>query len=178
MAGPPDRPRGLDERAARPGALGAPPDRAHAGSGGRDAPAPAVPPRAPHAAAAAPVPAVEDEESQTVFAVLSGATRKGRWEPPAELRVVAVMGGVNLDFCDADLLEGETVVDCLAIMGGVDIVVPADVHVRTTGLGLLGGFAHLDRTAADPDAPALHIKGFACMGGVGVRLGRPKRRRD
>jgi hypothetical protein len=132
-------------------------------------------PRSPRPPIAADVD--PDELSQTIFAVLSGTQRKGRWEPPAELHAIAVMGGIELDFRDADLLEGETVVDCLAIMGGVNITVPPDVSVRTSGFGFLGGFASVDHRAEDPGAPTLHVKGFAFMGGINVRVKRPGRRR-
>ena len=54
-----------------------------------------------------------EEESGTVVAFLGGSTRKGSWEPPALLRVLAFMGGVELDFREADLLEGETVLEIL-----------------------------------------------------------------
>ena len=61
------------------------------------------------------------EDVGRVIAVLGGSSRKGSWEPPARLRVPALMGGVELDFREANLLEGETVVDVLAVMGGVTI---------------------------------------------------------
>lgn len=104
------------------------------------------------------------------MAFLGGSTRKGSWEPPALLRVVAFMGGVELDFREADLLEGETVVEILAFMGGVNIVVPPDVQLQAHGTGLLGGFQSASNHAPDPDAPRLRISGLALMGGVEVKV--------
>jgi hypothetical protein len=138
---------------------------------------PAAPPREAPPAAPEPAPLaarydVEDEEreSETVLALLGGATRHGAWEPAEVVRAVAVMGGIKLDFRDADLLEGETLVHCLALMGGVEILVPPDVNADVQGTGLMGGFPAFRHRAPDPDAPTLRIRGVALMGGVDVKV--------
>jgi hypothetical protein len=109
-------------------------------------------------------------ETETVFAVLSGAERKGAWEPPEALRVVSILGGARLDFREADLLEGVTEIEIFTVMGGVEITVPPDVDVDARGLGVMGGFAHVRHRAAETDAPCLRIRGFALMGGVEIKL--------
>lgn len=115
-------------------------------------------------------PPVDYEERERLIALLSGVERKGSWEPPARLSVLAIWGGAKLDFCEADLLEGETVVDILAVMGGVEIWVPKDIDVEVNGTAIMGGFTHLAQEAPDPDAPLLRINGFAVMGGVEVKV--------
>ena len=110
------------------------------------------------------------DEQGFVLALMGGAQRKGQWDPPARLYVASVMGGVELDFRYADLLEGITDVIVLTVMGGVNIVVPPDLDVDANGVGLLGGFKSLSRRAGDPDAPLLRIKGLAVMGGVNVKV--------
>ncbi len=117
-----------------------------------------------------------EDEVGTVIAVMGEAVRKGPWEPPARLRVFAVMGGVELDFREATLLEGETVVEILAVMGGVNIIVPPDIDVHTSGMGFLGGFGSVSHHATEPGAPILHIKGLAFMGGVEVKVQKPSLR--
>ena len=52
----------------------------------------------------------------------------------------SLFGGVTLDFSDANLYSGETIVNCLAVFGGIDIIVPADLEVDANGTGLFGGF--------------------------------------
>ena len=110
------------------------------------------------------------EKSGTIFAVMSGVSRKGDWDPPEHLHVFACMGGVELDFRDAVLLKGVTEVDAFAVMGGVKIIVPDDIDVETEGSGVMGGFETLDHRTGDPDAPLLRITGFALMGGVEIKL--------
>ncbi len=112
----------------------------------------------------------DGDDVDTVIAVMSGAVRKGQWEPAGRFRVLAVMGGVELDFRDADMLDGTTEIDVLAIMGGCKIVVPPDVAVEVTGSGFMGGFTHLRHRPPEHDAPLIRIKGLAVMGGVEVKV--------
>ena len=112
----------------------------------------------------------EDEEVDTVVAIMSGAVRKGQWEPAGQFRVLSIMGGVELDFRDADMLDGTTEVTVLAIMGGCQIIVPPDIGVDVNGSGFMGGFTHLRHRPPDEDAPVIRIKGLAVMGGVEVKV--------
>lgn len=122
------------------------------------------------------VPASRVPDSQFEFAIWSGRKRSGRWVPARTIRVVACMGGVELDFREALFGPGEFEVDVIALMGGVEIVVPPGVHVETGGFAFLGALED-DLTAgqepAPPDAPTLRITGFALMGGVEVAC-RPR----
>jgi len=114
------------------------------------------------------------DETNLVFSVLSGATRTGRWIPARRNTAVAFMGGIELDFREAHLPPGETQVNCFSVMGGIDIIVPPDVVVVSTGFGFMGGFDHRAQNAELPeDAPILRITGFAFMGGVDVSVRYP-----
>jgi hypothetical protein len=111
-------------------------------------------------------------ERQVVVAVMGGAERKGVWTPPESLYVVAVMGGAELDFRQARFGPGVTEVNCFCLMGGVEIVVPPDVHVELNGLAIMGGFGQSGggTFGTEPGAPVLKIGGFAMMGGVDVTV--------
>ena len=117
-----------------------------------------------------------EDERGSIFSVFSAANRKGPWEPPAELNVFAAFGGVDLDFREADLLEGVSEVKVFAMFGGVDIIVPHDIDVETKGFGLFGGFSHHTQRADEADAPVLRVTGLALFGGVGVKAKARKRR--
>lgn len=110
--------------------------------------------------------------SGLVFAVMAGTSRKGKWKPPSSVAAVAIMGGVELDFRDAVLLEGTTEINCFAFWGGIEITVPPDVNVESHGFALMGGFEQNadSETDAPEDAPTLRINGFALMGGVEIRV--------
>jgi hypothetical protein len=111
---------------------------------------------------------------QTLVAFMGGVSRSGAWISARQLQVVAIMGGVDLDFRDAQLGPGVTEIVVLALMGGVHITVPPGLAVEVEGMGIMGGFDHSVRTpvAIDPERPRLRVRGLALMGGVGfdVRL--------
>jgi hypothetical protein len=116
------------------------------------------------------VPLSSVRERQTRLAILGGIDRRGSWTAPRRLRIVAIMGGANLDFREARLPPGVVEVSVLALMGGVSIIVPPDLAVEVSGSAILGGFDEVDRTPAqpDPDRPTLQVHGFAMMGGVSI----------
>jgi hypothetical protein len=114
-------------------------------------------------------------ENGVVLAVMGAAERKGAWLPPRQLTVLAVMGGVELDFREARFSPGITDVNIFAMMGGVEITVSPDVRVEMNGAGLMGGFGHSGGRdlPADPNAPVLRIRGLAIMGGVDLKARYP-----
>ncbi|MET7593569.1 DUF1707 domain-containing protein [Streptomyces sp. NPDC005481] len=102
-------------------------------------------------------------------AVLSGFERKGRWTVPRRFTAFTFMGGGDLDLREANFAEREVVVHCVAVMGGVNILVPPGVEVVVRGVGVMGGFDHReDGVPGDPGAPRVVVTGFAFWGGVGV----------
>ncbi len=109
---------------------------------------------------------------QVIVGLMGGATRRGRWAPAQESTAVGIMGGVLLDFREAQLPPGETVVHAFAFWGGVSIVVPPGLDVSVGGVGIMGGFDHVAQGAGPPSASAarLRIDGVAIMGGVDVRV--------
>ena len=117
-----------------------------------------------------------EPESETLVAIMGGSIRKGEWEPPEILYVFALMGGAELDFSDAILLEGVSEVRIFALMGGVNIKVPTDINVQVRGTGIMGGFTEFNQRIDDPDAPTLRVKGWAVMGGVEVKLKKEKKK--
>ena len=113
-----------------------------------------------------------------VVAMLGGAERKGSWLVPRELKVWALLGGVEIDLRDAKFAPGVTEIDVTAFMGGVSITVPRGVRVETIGAAVMGGFEFSagDATALDPSQPVLRVTGLAIMGGVEVKVLEPGKR--
>jgi hypothetical protein len=107
--------------------------------------------------------------STWAVAVMSGFQRKGRWTVPKRFNCFAFWGGGEIDLREADFADREVVVNCIAIMGGMGVVVPPGVEVVVRGIGVMGGFDHSEAgVAGDPGAPRVIITGFAFWGGVGV----------
>ena len=121
------------------------------------------------------VPMSQVPVSQTRFAIMGGVDRRGAWTAPQHLRVIAFMGGVQLDYREARLPPGVVDVSAFAFMGGIHIIVPPDLAVEISGSAIMGGFEELNRTPLqpDPDRPTLRIHGFALMGGVSIETRLP-----
>jgi hypothetical protein len=112
---------------------------------------------------------------KTMVAVLGGVERKGAWRVPKKGRVIAVMGGADLDFREAILPPGVTELRIVAIMGGADIVVPPDLAVECDGWAVLGGWDDKSRAPAVPDLskPLLRITGYCLLGGFDIETRLP-----
>jgi len=94
----------------------------------------------------------------------------------------AIMGGVELDLRQAIIGAGEYYLNCNALMGGVEVIIPPDLNVRFEGTAVLGGVEFLDKgnggifatVATQQEGGAagavIHIFGRAFLGGVEVKV--------
>ena len=114
-------------------------------------------------------------EAERVLMIMSGNQRQGTWRVPRKLRVVTVMAGIDLDFREAVFGPGVTEVKVTTVMGGTAIIVPPHLQVECDGIGILGLFEGMDRSAGegDPDAPLLRITGVAVMGALEISTRPP-----
>jgi hypothetical protein len=126
----------------------------------------------------APLPALSEPNAPTpklrerLVAIMSGIVRRGLWRIPRRLRVVAIMGGVQLDLREAELPPGVTEIRAFIFMGGLDVRVPPGVRLETDGVAIMGGFEDklFDAGSAGPDAPIVRVTGVAIMGGVAAQV--------
>ncbi|MGC9376158.1 DUF1707 SHOCT-like domain-containing protein [Streptomyces sp. MH13] len=119
--------------------------------------------------------------SSWAVAVMSGFQRKGRWTVPRRFNSFAFWGGGDIDLREAVFADREVVINCVAIMGGMNVIVPPGVEVIVRGVGVMGGFDHREEgVPGDPGAPRVVVTGFAFWGGVGVvrKLTRAERQRQ
>ncbi|WP_089300329.1 DUF1707 SHOCT-like domain-containing protein [Haloechinothrix alba] len=116
--------------------------------------------------------------STTSIAVMTGTERKGRWVIPPQHTSCAFWGGVVIDLRQARFAERHTTITAVAIMAGIDIIVPDDIHVEVNGIGLMGAFESSGNEAEEPlaDGPVLNVNGLAFWGGVEIKR-RPRRKR-
>ncbi|MFJ3302641.1 DUF1707 domain-containing protein [Streptomyces sp. NPDC086549] len=124
---------------------------------------------------------VGGEGSSTgAVAVMSGFQRKGRWTVPKRFSCFAFWGGGEIDLREADFADREVEINCVAIMGGVHVIVPPGVEVVVRGIGIMGGFDHREEgVPGEPGGPRVVVTGFAFWGGVAVerKLTRAERQR-
>jgi hypothetical protein len=113
--------------------------------------------------------------TQTVYAIMGGVDRRGAWTVPQRWRVIAMMGGAQLDLREARFPAGVIDLEIKAVFGGVQIIVPPGLAVEVHGTAIMGGFQNVNRAPAhpDPDAPLLRVHGIAIMGGVDIHMRLP-----
>ncbi|MFF5649856.1 DUF1707 domain-containing protein [Streptomyces collinus] len=108
--------------------------------------------------------------STWAVAVMSGFQRKGHWTMPRRFTCFAFWGGGEIDLREANFADREVEINAIAIMGGVDVIVPPGVEVVVRGIGIMGGFDHREEgVPGEPGAPRVVVTGFAFWGGVGVQ---------
>lgn len=123
----------------------------------------------PVALSSALVPVPEDAGT-TAWAILSSTERRGQWHPTPRVRPISVMGSTLLDFTQA-VIDGDVVIDCAVVFGNVRIIVPPDVRVECSGMGVMGSFSHFTQNPARSRG-VIRVKGYAVMGSVDVQMKR------
>ncbi len=133
-----------------------------------------VPDDRPRGSRGSRVPVRHGEDgTRWLVAVMSGHDRKGRWRVGANLNVINVMGGSDLDFNDAEFADDVVTVTVFSLMGGASIRVPEGLNVEISNFAIMGGNdADIGNERPDPGGPTLRLKLISIMGGTDVKRGR------
>jgi predicted membrane protein len=106
-------------------------------------------------------------------AVFGGVKRNITTKKFRSGRLTAIMGGIEIDFIDADIDGEEAILDATAILGGIEIRVPDNWHVSFEAVALLAGTSDERRRgpAPNPGVTPKHliIRGAAVLAGVNVK---------
>jgi hypothetical protein len=106
--------------------------------------------------------------------VLGNHKRGGPWRPAPRTRSVALVGSCLLDLSDVTVVH-DIEIHAVAVLGGVEVVVPDGVHAELGGFSFAGTKNYRVRSQALPDgAPTVRIRANAVFGGVTVRSKIPK----
>jgi hypothetical protein len=103
------------------------------------------------------------------LAVLGSAQRSGFWRLAEESRVVAVLGSCKIDLRSARISAAVTTLDVSAVLGSIDVIVPAGVEVDLEVHALLGSRDMRMGTAPPAGAPVIRITGMVLLGSLNVR---------
>ena len=89
-------------------------------------------------------------------------------EPFRGARLDAFCGGLRVDLREADIIEDEEI-DIHTFMGGVVLLVPADVNVIVKSRNFIGGVGNETNRNVKDGAPTLHIVASNFLGGVSIK---------
>jgi class 3 adenylate cyclase len=103
--------------------------------------------------------------------IMGGSQRKGRWRLREKTNAVAIMGGCLLDLRNAEVEGPDVVINAIALMGGIEIIVPEGIEVELGGIAVMGGkdARRLKDVPPLPGSPVIRVRVFAVWGGVTVR---------
>lgn len=97
---------------------------------------------------------------------------KGPWHPGRKITAIALLGGCEIDFREAELEEGVTEVTVVSILGEVSIVVNPDIPVIMSRGISLGGTRWMarsrDQIALSGAKKSIRIKTLCIIGGCFV----------
>ena len=113
--------------------------------------------------------------STLLLAIMSGFSRRARWNVPRKLTTFALFGNGVVDLRYADFTSADVEIRTYSIMGAQTILVPPEVNLDVRGRGVMGGFDGDVEQAGTPGAPRVKVTGFSFWGSVGVK--RKNRRR-
>lgn len=82
-------------------------------------------------------------------------------------KVTAMFGGIDLNLRNAIILK-DCVIDCTAILGGVDIFMPPNVKVIFNSNPILGGCENKFISSTDVNAPIVTINSTCILGGIDI----------
>ncbi|WP_290342535.1 DUF1707 SHOCT-like domain-containing protein [Corynebacterium auris] len=115
------------------------------------------------------------DASGLTVSVFGAANRGGDWTIAPNHLSITVLGGNDLDLREAVFTSHETVINCVALFGGIDIIVPENARVVYDGFAIFGSIdgAPRDSSVPDTDAPVIRVRGVVLFGGVDI-VRKPK----
>jgi hypothetical protein len=112
-------------------------------------------------------PAIRTGSDSTILAILGVRKEKVTSRNYRGGRIIAFMGGCELDLREADMESGPAELEIVAIWGGIEIKVPEGWEVIGNTLPIMGG-ADI-RTKAAPGGRKLVVNGVVIMAGVDIK---------
>jgi hypothetical protein len=110
------------------------------------------------------------------LALMRGQRHTGGWLVAKRCSFVTVMGNSEIDLNAARLVDPDTRIRVVTIMGSATIRVPVGLAVKVAKLAIMGGNdMELGTRLAAPAGPVVRLQLLSIMGGAKVRRGRRRR---
>ncbi|KKO46640.1 hypothetical protein WG68_04960 [Arsukibacterium ikkense] len=111
-----------------------------------------------------------DTRNENIICVLSSNQHSGQWLVPAEIRIVSVLGSVELDFSEAIFQHQHIVIRVNNWIGSLTILVPEQVNVVSNMFNIIGSTDNKAPCMGDRQAPQIVIEGYSILGSLDVKL--------
>ena len=115
-----------------------------------------------------PLPAPKGEGQMHCSVSFSGDSYCYRGEPFLGGKLETFCGGIRMDLRQA-LIDRNVEIEIHTFMGGVELFVPADVHVIVNNHSFLGGVGDETVSNQSPDAKCITVNANNFMGGVSIK---------
>jgi hypothetical protein len=110
------------------------------------------------------------QESRTTdVSIIGGRKFTGRWRPPKDMTLVSVVGGREIDLCEAEIDPDGVTINVVGLIGGTHVIVPDGINVEISGFSGLGGRkvdSHAEPGASG--ARVVRLRVFGVLGGLKV----------
>lgn len=108
---------------------------------------------------------VDKTNSKSYVAVFSGVEEKIT-KIASDFTAVSVFGSIELDLRKAKL-DHDLVIECVTVFGGIDLRLPDNVKVKTSGVPIFGGIESKIDEASDNDV-TIYINYTCIFGGIDI----------
>ena len=106
--------------------------------------------------------------ANTYCATITGQKVKFDKELFTGADLTAVFGGVECDLRNA-IIESDVVINASSIFGGIDILAPSNVKVKTKSTSIFGGVENKSNTNGEENTHTIYVNGTAIFGGVEIK---------
>ena len=121
-------------------------------------------------AVSSPPSTARTPSTTTVIGIMSGGERTGRWRAGEHVNAVAFWGGCLIDLRGAEIDTAVVEIDAIAIMGGIEIIVPEGIKVDMTSIPIMGGCSSkVKDVPVLAGTPLIKVRAVAFWGGISVR---------
>jgi hypothetical protein len=115
-------------------------------------------------------PGMTQPPRSTTIVPLGGLRLSGPLRLARRLVHVALIGGMDLDLTQAEFGAAQLDIVKVSLVGGVSLVVPADLRVEVGGFVLVGGRDIERRPESAAAGRIVRVRAFGLIGGVRVRV--------
>lgn len=107
--------------------------------------------------------------------IMSSVERRGRWSVPRALQLKVFWGNVELDFRDASIGPGVTMIDVGVLMGNVEVILPPNLGIDVDVSSFAGNVTERHRVPPDddPTRPLIRITGAVRLGNLEITTRLP-----